>query len=554
MNATTHIELPGSRRPMKRGAIRVRDIDPHARVDVTVTLKGPDLPSADDVPKAALGTAELEKRFGVPVETVRHVEGVLRGYGLSVEDVAQYGRSLRVSGPAAAIEAAFQPNLAIYHSAAQGEYRGRHGPLMIPSELKGIVTGVLGLDQRQVAKRKGLPAQIMAASPALSPSDLETRYRFPANDCKGQTVAIAEFGEPLTSGGMLSPAYFPNDVVKFCEDHNRPPPDVEIIPVNVSPLSYDQYRHLPPDQQQDVLDITGEVMMDVEIVAALAPAAKITVYFASFDQKGWVDLLDDVTAGKTGAGVGTVPVALSVSWGLAEDSTDWSNGAIDAISERLQLASMRGITVCVASGDDGTGDGIADRRAHVDFPASSPFVLGVGGTMLAETTEVVWWQAPGRRLPHGGGGATGGGVSARIPRPSWQDVQVASINPVPFNGRVVPDVSALAGPPFYQLIFLGEASPNGGTSASAPLWASLIARMNAALPPKKRQRFLTPLLYAKGPDSKSIGGAGCRDVTSGQNASNPQPGKGYSAKAGYDATTGWGTPDGTQLLHLLETV
>ena len=120
----------------------------------------------------------------------------------------------------------------------------------------------------------------------------------------------------------------------------------------------------------------------------------------------------------------------------------------------------------------------SDGRAHVDFPASSPHTLAVGGTMLYGDTDVVWWQSPGERTGSAGG-STGGGVSVVFPRPSWQDVQITSINPGSIDGRVVPDVAALAGPPFYDLIFMGQDQPNGGTSAATPLWAALIALMAA---------------------------------------------------------------------------
>ena len=124
------------------------------------------------------------------------------------------------------------------------------------------------------------------------------------------------------------------------------------------------------------------------------------------------------------------PVVLSVSWGLAEEDPGWSASAIAAINDRLNAARLLGITTCVAAGDDGSGDQLNDGRAHVDFPSSSPFSLGVGGTMLtnsnAGVSEVTWWQAPGRRT-NKGGGATGGGVSTLFPRPAWQNVKVKSL-------------------------------------------------------------------------------------------------------------------------------
>ncbi|HEX3449124.1 MAG TPA: hypothetical protein VHS97_12775 [Isosphaeraceae bacterium] len=115
----------------------------------------------------------------------------------------------------------------------------------------------------------------------------------------------------------------------------------------------------------------------------------------------------------------------------------------------------------------------------------------------------------------------------------------------------MPDVAALAGPPYYDLIFLGQPSPSGGTSASTPLWAALLARVQSALPSKKSPQFLTPLLYRGVAGSPPLGAAVCRDIAVGQNASSPEPGRGYHAGPGYDAVSGWGTPIGTSLLTAL---
>jgi kumamolisin len=319
--------------------------------------------------------------------------------------------------------------------------------------------------------------------------------------------------------------------------------------VNAPAYTRAEIAQLPPGKRKDEIGNSIEVMMDVEIVAGLCPRADISVYFATFDQKGWVDLLTEVIKAR--------PVALSISWGLAEDDPGWSTNAKKAINDTLNLIRLMGITTCVSSGDDGSGDQINDGAAHVDFPSVSPFVLSVGGTMLvaegADVEEVVWWEAPGMRT-NNGGGSTGGGVSIFFPRPAWQTVRIASLNRQSMDGRIIPDVAALAGQPLYDLIFLGSAQPNGGTSASAPLWASLIARVNALLPAQKQQRFLTPLLYQTNAQGMSVGQASSRDITSGDNASNPFPGRGYSATKGFDAVTGWGVPDGTKLLSALAAI
>ena len=514
--APAHVSLEGSERGRKPNAVRVGDVDPASHVEVTVTLSQPE-------------------RWWDDAEVVRRV---LASFGLTVEAEYPATGSLVIGGTAAQTEAAFDAGLGMYSHDRDGLLRGREGRVKVPGELDGVLSGVFGLDQRRVAHRlvpAGTPQT--AAGEANAPvghADLEQRYGFPDGDCDGQTIAIAEFG-----GG-----YFPDDVRKFCEMHGRALPQIETVSVGATPLTPAEIAALSAEAQGPALGESHELMMDVEIVAGLCASARICVFFAPFDQKGWIDLLDRVVA------TDPAPVTLCVSWGLAEDSPDWSPAAVDAINQRLQAASRRGITVSAAAGDDGSGDQMHDEHAHVHFPASSPYVLAVGGTMLDGAREVVWWSAPGdRSQPRGG--STGGGVSVRFARPGWQDVHVESLNAGGIDGRVVPDVAALAGPPGYSVVFDGQATLNGGTSAAAPLWAALIARIAAAAGAASRPpAFLAPLLYENGHDGRVRGVSAFTDITRGNNAS-PQPGVGYHARKGYDAVSGWGVPDGRALLESL---
>jgi len=173
-------------------------------------------------------------------------------------------------------------------------------------------------------------------------------------------------------------------------------------------------------------------------------------------------------------------------------------------------------------------------HAHVDYPASSPYVLACGGTRLrvddGQLTEVVW---------NNDGNATGGGVSQYYPVPSWQrKARIPhSVNPGRHRGRGVPDVAGNANPDTgYRVRYDGNMHSLGGTSAVAPLWAGLIARMNQHL--GTRLGFINPLLY------ESIAPTGLRTVVKGTNG-------GYRARLGWDACTGHGTPDGELLLEAL---
>jgi len=198
-----------------------------------------------------------------------------------------------------------------------------------------------------------------------------------------------------------------------------------------------------------------------------------------------------------------------------------------------------GVTVCCAAGDNGSGDGVNDGKAHVDFPASSPYALGCGGTRLEATnntvtSEVVWNDGPNS--------ATGGGISDVFNLPPWQ--ANAGVPPSINDqhvGRGVPDVAGDADPQTgYQVRVDGQDAVFGGTSAVAPLWAGLIALIN-----QERGQpigYLNPILYqnyAQLAQAKAL-----RDVTSGNNG-------GYAAGPGWDACTGLGTPDGTKLLNTL---
>jgi kumamolisin len=516
------VELSRSYRPPPAGARRIGDARLTDEVEVTITLRGPQMPDASSVTGQATDLETFEARYSADAADAAKVRDELEKLGLQVYDVSLVTRSMHVRGTVQQLNDAFQVTLGTYQSDDQGQFRGREGCISVPAPLAGIVTGVFGLDDRQMAQRKNAPVQ--AATAARSPADLEALYQFPPGDAAGQDIVIAEFGG----------TYSASDVKTFCQEYNPAMPAITLLT-------------LGQGADQVLPDYTGELMMDVEIIAALCPAASISVYFVRFNEKGWIDLLDAVVKTEP-----LPPVALSVSYGRAEDSPDWSGSAVTEINQRLQSVAMLGVTVCAASGDDGAGDQLNDGRAHVNFPASSPFVLSVGGTMLTGTppAEVVWWAAPGDKSQGGAGGSTGGGVSTIFPRPAWQTVTVESLNAGSMDGRVVPDVAALAGQPYYRLIIGGEDSQGGGTSAAAPLWAALLARISAGLPDPSQRRFLAPLLYGAAPDGRPVGATVCTDITSGDNHSPGVP-QGYLAGVGYDAVSGWGTPLGTPIAQLL---
>jgi kumamolisin len=248
----------------------------------------------------------------------------------------------------------------------------------------------------------------------------------------------------------------------------------------------------------------GEVQLDIEVVAGIAPAAQIRVYFAPNTDSGFLAGIRQAVAECD---------VVSISWGGAEP--DWPAATMDAYDAAFAAARKAGVAVFAASGDTGSSDGTG--RPAVDFPASSPNVLGCGGTRLtldasgARAGEVVWDDNDTTS-------ATGGGVSQHFP------------------GRQVPDVAGNADPQTgYRVYVDGGQYVIGGTSAVAPLYAGLTLLLREALGGRPADLM----------DTLLVNPGVCFDVTSGDNGA-------YRAGPGRDNTTGLGVVDGARLLAVLK--
>ncbi|HEX5482637.1 MAG TPA: S53 family peptidase, partial [Terriglobia bacterium] len=406
---------------------------------------------------------------------------------------------------------AFKVDLARYEYLGR-TYRCRTGAIYVPAQLAGIVTAVLGFDNSPAARPHYRVAQ--AAAVSYTPVQVAQLYKFPANlNGSGEAIAIIELG-----GG-----YNPADLkAYFSQLGIAPAPSVSAVSVGGASNS--------PTGDPNGPD--AEVMLDIEVSGSVAPGASIVVYFADNTSAGFLNAINTAIHDTQHK-----PSVVSISWGGPESS--WAAQDQTAFNNAFQSAGALGITICIASGDGGSSDGVSDGLAHVDFPSSSPYALACGGTSLSASgggiaKEVVWDDQPDD-------GAGGGGVSAVFPLPSWQakaDVPV-SVNPGSFRGRGVPDVAGDADPNTgYQVRVDGSNAVIGGTSAVAPLWAGLIACLNQGL--GRPVGYLNPSLYGQ---VSSHAGA-LRDITAGTNGS-------YKAAAGWDACTGWGSPDGGVLLSAL---
>lgn len=520
------IPLAGSERSLLSGSSLIGSPEPNEQIEVTVLVRRMSSQEITDrveqnsrqfpSNRRHLTREEFSSKYGCSTEDLAKIEAFAHKHNLKVVKKNALHCTVVLSGTVDSFCKAFDIKLALYRH-PEGTYRGRTGPVHIPPELSQIVQGVFGLDNRpqtrpHFRRLKEKESKKSSSHVSYEPNELATLYDFPRGlDGSGQSVAIIELGGGYSTADLQ--AYFEK---------------LGIGMPKVLAVSVDNARNNPtgsPDGPD------GEVMLDIEVAGSVAPRANIIVYFAPNTDIGFLDAINTAihdTANK--------PSVISISWG--SDESSWTTQAQNAFNQVFQNASALGITVCAAAGDNGSSDGVSDGHAHVDFPASSPYVLGCGGTRLNSShgkivNEVVWNDLPF-------GGATGGGISDVFDPPVWQSGANVppSSNPGGHKGRGVPDVAGDADPiTGYDVLVDGKNAVIGGTSAVAPLYAGLVAIINQGL--GHQVGYLNPLLYTKVPSSIFT------DIIDGNNGS-------YKAGKGWDACTGLGRIDGTKLFNALK--
>jgi kumamolisin len=537
---TTYVPLPGSKRDLLPNSRPVGPVDKHETASLTVRLR-----SAGDLAKleklvqqqsarpiaerAYLSREEYAQQYGARREDLDLVEQHAQAHDLMVVYRSEAERCIVLRGSLGDLLAAFPADVQMYHHST-GPYRGRRGEIHVPKQLDGVVTGVFGFDtrpkHRSPHRRKIMAAAGPGGKNGVAATEFAKRYNFPTQfqgkplDGSGQTIAIIELGGGFRTSDLK---------VFFQEIHVQPP--------SVVSISVDHAGNHPTNANSD----DGEVMLDIEVAGAVAPKAKIAVYFApNLGDKGFMDAISAAVHDAH-----RKPSVISISWGGPEDSMDAH--ALSSFHDLFVAAAAMGVTVCVAAGDHGSADLDAqhwDGKIHVDHPSVDDLVLSCGGTQIdAHGKDVVWNDGTpfNVNVPGGGGWAGGGGISEMVAVPAYQaqaklPVSIANGKP----GRGVPDIAMSATNYFTRVDRMEGAS--GGTSAVAPLMAGLVALLNQGK--QKNVGFLNPFLYANATNGV------VHDVTTGTNAIEHTV-KGYSAATGWDACTGLGTPDGTAILSKL---
>lgn len=509
MPSAKFVPFPESHHDAPEGLADAGLVPDTEAIEVSLYLKPRqmgDAVAASDDPRQAMREARRELHQP-DIEAIRHFAAAHRLHVVE-EDAAR--RLVRLSGTAAAMHEAFKVKLR-HHKRAGSSFRYYTGALQLPEDIAPIVESVLGLDTRPVARRKIIIRDAASTSPSYLPNQIGALYGIPTDHTgSGECIAIIELG-----GG-----YVDSDTAQAFAAMGLQPPVVVAVGIDGG-----------SDQPAPDTGANGEVALDIQVAGGIAPGAKLAVYFTANSEAGFADAIT-----KAAADVTNEPSVMSISWGAPESA--YSTQARNTMNSALRDAGMAGVTVAVAAGDNLATDGQFDGQAHVDFPASSPYALGCGGT----TIHVSGGQISGETVWNNGSSGTGGGISALFPVPSYQSgIALPSSANGTGPGRGVPDVAGDADPASgYQVVLNGQTIVAGGTSAVAPLWAGFIALANQAA--GKAHGFINPLLYANA--------SGFREITSGNNrpaGSNI----GYDAGPNWNACTGLGVMIGGELLATL---
>ena len=586
MSDESLVQLSGSERAPLANVTPAGQLNPSERAELTLVLRRRAALPADVIAGPTVLTGdELAGRYGAEPADVDLVRQTLTRLGLEITVTDPASRRVKVAGAVGDLAATFGTTLEQVSSPDPGgrivTHRYRVGPLFVPAALDGIVLAVLGLDTRPQARAHFRARAAATTGTSYAPNQVADIYQFPAGTTgSGQRIAIIELGGGFSASDLS--AYFGG---------------LGIAVPSVTAVSVDGAANAPGS------DPTGadlEVNLDIDVIGAVAPGAAQLVYFAPNNgDQGFVDAISDA------AQASPAPIAISISWGQSEDS--WTAQGLSAMNEAISDAAALGITVCVAAGDNGSGDGVTDGKVHVDFPASSPYALACGGTKLVAdvstgvvSSEVVWNETATNE------GAGGGGVSDQFALPSWQATAGVPARADGTTGtgtgsgtgggsgtgsgtgsghggeqhkhhehhklhgkheearateqEVTSSASGGSGSSGSSggrgvPDVAGNADPTTGYQVYADGSAQVVGGTSAVAPlwaalisrlaqaTGKRFGLIQPSLYAGVKPGVDV--TGFRDITSGNNGA-------YAARPGWDACSGLGSPDGTTLLKRLQ--
>jgi len=451
-----------------------------------------------------LSVQEFTERFG-PVESdYATVQQYAQANGLAIIDTPANRMVLDVEGPALTIESTFHVTLGVYQHPT--ENRRFYAPDREPTvDLDVPLLHISGLDDFSPPQPKNVMSSVTSKQATGSG---------PGGSFLGSDLRAAYYGSGSLNGAGQSVGLFEGKGYQISDIDNYfnnigQPLNVPIKGVSVNGASLT----CPPSSCSDV-----EQSLDIEQAISMAPGlSQLRVYVGSTS----VSIFNQMAADN-------ISKSLSCSWGWADNES-----SLDPIFEEM---GAQGQTIFVATGDNGSS-----TPANVVWPSDDPYVVAVGGTILttksaggAWSSETGWQNSAGMPSPNG------------VPIPSWQKLAgvITSSDHGSTTLRNIPDVSSESNAAQYVCAQGICKNQGGGTSYAAPLWASLIAMANqqAAANGEATVGFINTALYDIGIGSSFT--SDFHDITSGSNGK-------YSAVKGYDLVTGWGSPQGVDLINAL---
>lgn len=522
------------------------ELDASARVQLTIVVSSrvdrhtrrqhvKELASKLPQQRRHLDPDEFTKLYGSNPADLDRVANFAEEFGLDVKEKSSGRRCVVIEGSIEDVDRALGVQSGVFERRGR-RFRSHDGSVSVPADLKDIIQGVLGLDDRARVFPHGGPGVKVGF---VSRDSVMEDYGFPGGvDGSGQTIGIMALGggfhasdmpeflgdrtvtEVLLDGATNDPSSA--EIVKEAWEQTRKAWETGKPPAMPPNLTPEKMRKLMALGEQ--FQWTSEITCDIQNAGMFAPGAEIVAYFAPDTIQG------KYTAFTTALVDEHSPSVLSCSWGDHEQEFPANN--IFILDDVFEFAALRGVTLCFSSGDSGADTRAGKPEAH--FPACSPHVLACGGTMGARQAESVWREELGGHQL-----ASGGGVSGVFGSPWWQPAHLVEERAGGLEGRGIPDVAGHAAMAHgYRIKVAGVDMPVGGTSSVAPMWAALIARFNQSL--GCQVGFLTPLLY----DQRERFESALRSIDRGDNGV-------YQASSGWDACTGWGVPRGTELLRAL---
>lgn len=458
--------------------------------------------------------AEFTRRFGPTQADVDQTANFLKSAGLSVVSVSDNRVLVVAEGSADQVEKAFKVKINEYsiqnvHGFKTGIYFSNDHDPYVPYDLRSVVQSVGGLsdfNQRHSMLAHAHGPRKFATPTGYSPQDIARAYNFPNANNRQATTKYSGRGRTVA----IATAYGYNkaDVDTFLKQFNiRRTGTITDIPINGTTTKTED-----------------ETTLDLETIAAQAPGADILMYIGVDPKFETFTMVFNQIVTDNKADV------VSVSWGLCEDGT--GQAQMKTEQDIFKQGVSQGIGFFASSGDDGAYD--CHSKMSVDYPSSDPYVTAVGGTTLKLTN--------GKRSSESAWTGSGGGSSDYWSKPAWQQG-----NGVPSTDkRHSADVSMNADPNTgYAIYSSGSWMQLGGTSVSAPAWASLWTLATEANGGRLGSANPTVYRIGQSADYNRV----FFDVTTGDNGNGTGPG--HKSGQNWDHPTGWGAPNGVALVNWL---